>query len=294
MSSRQISVGLLTTLLSVSCGIDQGPATAFVGATIIDGTGAAPIETGVILVRAGRIEAVGPAGSIDLPNDGERVDVSGKTIIPGLINTHGHIAMTLLRGIADDLEPGYYLPSTQASWRSRVIVARVSVETGAAVAAMRQAVAEIDPDLAVYQVQTMAERLADAAAQPRFNTVMFGIFAVVALMLAMVGVYGVTSYGVSQRVHELGVRIALGAGGTTITWLVVGRALALVGIGVGVGLAVAVGATRFIEGMLFEVRPFDVATFATVAIGLAAVAAVAAYVPARRAARLDPVTALRE
>ena len=224
---------------------------------------------------------------------GQAIDVgSGNANCPCMIiGVAGDVKQ---RGIADDLEPGYYLPSTQASWRSRVIVARVSVETGAAVAAMRQAVAEIDPDLAVYQVQTMAERLADAAAQPRFNTVMFGIFAVVALMLAMVGVYGVTSYGVSQRVHELGVRIALGAGGTTITWLVVGRALALVGIGVGVGLAVAVGATRFIEGMLFEVRPFDVATFATVAIGLAAVAAVAAYVPARRAARLDPVTALRE
>ena len=140
----------------------------------------------------------------------------------------------------------------------------------------------------------MTERLANAVAQPRFNTVMFGVFAVVALALAMVGVYGVTSYGVSQRVHELGVRIALGAGSTSITWLVVGRALALAGIGVGVGLVVAVGATRFIESMLFEVSSFDLATFATVAIGLAAVAAVAAYVPARRAARLDPVTALRE
>ncbi len=198
------------------------------------------------------------------------------------------------QGIADDLEPGYYLPSTQASWRSRVIVARASVDAGAAIAVMRQAVAAIDPDLAVYQVHTMTERLADAVAQPRFNTVMFGIFAVVALVLAMVGVYGVTSYGVSQRVHELGVRIALGAGGTTITWLVVGRALALAGIGIGVGLAVAVGATRFMESMLFEVSPFDVVTFGTVAIGLAAVAALAAYVPARRAARLDPVTALRE
>ncbi len=198
------------------------------------------------------------------------------------------------QGIADDLQPGYYLPASQASWRSRVIVARTSVDAGGAIAAMREAVAEIDPDLAVYQVQTMTERLADAVAQPRFNTVMFGIFALVALVLAMVGVYGVTSYGVSQRVHELGVRIALGAGSTTITWLVVGRALALAGIGVGVGLAVAVGATRFIGSMLFEVSPFDVATFGTVAIGLAAVAALAAYLPARRAAKLDPVTALRD
>ncbi len=198
------------------------------------------------------------------------------------------------QGIADDLQPGYYLPASQASWRSRVIVARASVDAGAAIAAMREAVAEIDPDLAVYQVQTMTERLADAVAQPRFNTVMFGIFALVALVLAMVGVYGVTSYGVSQRVHELGVRIALGAGSTTITWLVVGRALALAGMGVGVGLAVAVGATRFIGSMLFEVSPFDVATFGTVAIGLAAVAALAAYLPARRAAKLDPVTVLRE
>ncbi len=121
MSSRQISVGLLTTLLSVSCGIDQGPATAFVGATIIDGTGAAPIENGVILVRAGRIEAVGPAGSIDLPNDGERVDVSGKTIIPGLINTHGHI------GDVVGLQTGQY--SEENVLRQLALNARYGVTT---------------------------------------------------------------------------------------------------------------------------------------------------------------------
>ena len=227
-------------------------------------------------------------------------DPIGRSITVGSGNTNcpceiiGIARDVKQQGIADDLQSGYYLPSTQAFWRSRVIVARASVDATAAIAAMRQAVAAVDPGLAVYQVQTMTERLANAVAQPRFNTVMFGVFAVVALALAMVGVYGVTSYGVSQRVHELGVRIALGAGSTSITWLVVGRALALAGIGVGVGLVVAVGATRFIESMLFEVSSFDLATFATVAIGLAAVAAVAAYVPARRAARLDPVTALRE
>lgn len=227
-------------------------------------------------------------------------DPIGRSITVGSGNTNcpceiiGITRDVKQQGIADDLQPGYYLPSTQANWRSRVIVARASVDPAAAIAAMRQAVAEIDPDLAVYQVQTMTERLADAVAQPRFNTVMFGTFAVVALVLVMVGVYGVTSYGVSQRVHELGVRMALGAGGTTIMWLVVGRALALAGIGVGVGLAVAVGATRFIESMLFEVSPFDFVTFGAVAIGLAAVAVLAAYVPARRAARLDPMTALRE
>ncbi len=90
MSPRLITFGLFTALLSVGCGADQG-VTAFVGARIVDGTGAAPIENGVILVRAGRIVAVGPAGSIDLPADGLQIDVSGKTIIPGLINTHGHV-----------------------------------------------------------------------------------------------------------------------------------------------------------------------------------------------------------
>ena len=90
MSPRLITFGLFTALLSVGCGADQG-ITAFVGARIVDGTGAAPIENGVILVRAGRIVAVGPAGSIDLPADGLQIDVSGKTIIPGLINTHGHV-----------------------------------------------------------------------------------------------------------------------------------------------------------------------------------------------------------
>ena len=121
MSSRLITFGLFTAMLSVGCGADQGQVTAFVGARIIDGTGAPPIENGVILVRAGRIEAIGPAGSIDLPNDSQRIDVSGKTIIPGLINTHGHV------GDVVGLQTGQY--SEENVLRQLALNARYGVTT---------------------------------------------------------------------------------------------------------------------------------------------------------------------
>ena len=196
-------------------------------------------------------------------------------------------------GLADEPLQGYYLPAGQATWRSRVLVARTTVEPSMAMAAMREAVGSVDSDLAGYNVQTMEERLAEAVALPRFNTVMLGIFAAVALTLAMVGVFGVMSYNVSQRMHEIGVRLALGADHGRITRLVVGRALALAGMGVAIGMAVASGTTRFISGMLFGVDPGDPFTFGIVALLLAAVAGVAAYIPARRAAKVDPMMALR-
>ena len=196
-------------------------------------------------------------------------------------------------GLTDEPVQGYYLPASQAVWQSRVLVARTTAETSVAMAALREAVASVDPDLAGYNAETMEERLADAVAQPRFNTVMLGVFAAVALSLAMVGVFGVMSYNVNQRVHEIGVRVALGAGDGRVVRLVVGRALALAAIGVTIGLVVAGATTRFLSGMLFGVEPGDPLTFGLVALLLTAVAALAAYVPARRAARVDPVAALR-
>jgi putative ABC transport system permease protein len=196
-------------------------------------------------------------------------------------------------GLADETTPGYYLPQLQSIWRTQSLVARTSLPASTAIRALRAAVRQVDPGLAVYQVQTLEERLADAVATPRFNSVMLALFAAVALILAVVGIYGVESYNVSQRVRELGVRAALGADGTMIGRLVVGHALATGGAGVAIGLATAVWATRLLETMLFAVRPLDAGTFAGVAILLVGVTAPAAYIPARRAARVDPMTALR-
>ncbi len=195
--------------------------------------------------------------------------------------------------LASENEAGYYLPASQATWRGRTVVARTTLETYAAIAAMRSAVLSVDPSLAVYDVQTLEERLADVVAEPRFNTILLGIFAAVAMVLAMVGIYGVMSYNVSQRTQELGVRVALGADAGKIMLLVVSRGLALAGVGVAIGLAGAYGTTRFLSGMLFGVDPLDPATFGVVVGLILAVAALAAYLPARRAAHVDPVTALR-
>ena len=135
--------------------------------------------------------------------------------------------------------------------------------------------------------------MGDAVAQPRFNMVMLGIFAAVAVVLAMVGIYGVMSYNVSQRTKEFGVRVAMGANATRITWLVVGQALLLAGVGVTLGVGGAYGTTRFLSSMLFGVDPLDTATFGGVIVLIFGVAGLASYLPARRAARIDPVTALR-
>jgi len=196
-------------------------------------------------------------------------------------------------GLEDETSPGYYLPQLQSIWRTRSLVARTNLPASAAISALRTAVHQVDPDLAVYQVQTLDQRMAEAIATPRFNSVMLSLFAAVALLLAVVGIYGVESYNVSQRVRELGIRAALGANATSISRLVVGHALALSTVGVAIGLLTAVFATRLLAGMLFAIDPLDTPTFAGVAVLLVAVAALASYVPARRAARVDPVIALR-
>ena len=223
---------------------------------------------------------------------GQSLDIkSGDAACP--CEVIGVVADVKQGDLTSENQPGYYLPASQATWRGRTVVARTTLEASTAIAVMREAVSSIDPNLAVYDVQTLEQRLADVVAEPRFNTILLGIFAAVAMVLAMVGIYGVMSYNVSQRTQELGVRVALGADAGKIMLLVVGRGLALAGVGVAIGLAGAYGTTRFLSGMLFGVDPLDPATFGMVVGLILAVAALAAYLPARRAAHVDPVTALR-
>jgi putative ABC transport system permease protein len=122
---------------------------------------------------------------------------------------------------------------------------------------------------------------------------MFGAFATIALVLAAVGVYGVISYAVSQRTQEIGVRVALGAQRGDVLRLIVGHGLLLGGVGIGIGLGAALGVTRFLRTMLFGVSPFDPVSFVGVSVMLAGIAVLASYIPARRAAKVDPVEALR-
>jgi putative ABC transport system permease protein len=159
--------------------------------------------------------------------------------------------------------------------------------------AVQQEVLRVDPDLPVAKVVPMDRVIAKSIAGQNFNMILLGVFGGVALLLAAIGIYGVMSYTVQQRTHEMGIRIALGAGRRQLLRLVVGQGLLLAGIGVTVGLAASFGVTRVMSSLLYGVKATDLATFATVAVVLSAVAALACYIPAHRATRVDPIVALR-
>jgi putative ABC transport system permease protein len=172
-------------------------------------------------------------------------------------------------------------------------ILRTTSDPLALVAAVRQQVRELEADSRLAQVMTMEQLLADSYAPRRFQTWLFGIFAAVALALAAVGVYGVISYSVSRRTHEIGIRMALGAQAWDVLLLVVRQGMTLALIGVAVGVAAAYGLTRLMTSLLFNVRATDPATFAVISLLLMGIAFLAAYLPARRATKVDPLVALR-
>jgi putative ABC transport system permease protein len=151
----------------------------------------------------------------------------------------------------------------------------------------------MDPELPVFSVKTMDEYISATVAAPRFNTTLLVIFASVALILTVVGLYGVMSYSVAQRTNEIGIRMALGAQTRDVLQLIVSQGFKLVLLGLAIGLVGAVALTRVIASLLFGVTAKDPLTFAAVTVLLAFVAFVACYIPARRATRLDPLKALR-
>jgi putative ABC transport system permease protein len=186
-----------------------------------------------------------------------------------------------------------YVPIRQFPQIFSYVVLRTTGDPLAVVTAARRAVMDIDPNQAVYRVETMGEKLARATAWRRFYTLLLGAFAAVSLVLAIVGVYGVMAYSVAQRTREIGIRMALGARRQGVVGLVLRQALTLTLIGAGLGLAVSLGLTRAVSGLLYGVAATDLATFTGACLVLAAFAALAGYLPARRASRIDPVTALR-
>jgi putative ABC transport system permease protein len=159
--------------------------------------------------------------------------------------------------------------------------------------AVVRAVHEIDKDLPVDEVNTLPEILAREASPRRFNAMLFSVFAALALVLAATGVYGVLSYSVSQRTHEVGIRMALGAGQRDVLRLFMGQGMRLVLLGLIIGLGGAFALTRLMSSLLFGVSTSDKTTFAVVALVLMGVGVLACYLPARRATRVDPLVALR-
>ena len=203
-------------------------------------------------------------------------------------------------GLESETRPELYLPFAQyPDWavslagRAMSFAVRSSADDGAVVRGVRQEVTALDRDVPLSQVQPLAELVDESVAQPRFRTFLLAAFAVLAVSLAAVGIYGVIAYAVAQRTREIGVRVALGAGRAQVLRLVVGEGLRLAGLGLAVGLVASLAATRVLRGLLYGTSPTDPATFAGVSLLVLTVAFVAAYLPARRAARVDPMVALR-
>jgi putative ABC transport system permease protein len=188
--------------------------------------------------------------------------------------------------------PVYYTPHT-LSGKQWQIIARTTVSPTAIVPAIERIVRSVDADAPITRVETLDQIITESSAQPRFQTVLLGSFGVLGLLLAMMGIYGVISYSVVQRTHEIGVRMALGAGRGNVLRMVLGEGLLLASIGITIGVAGALALTRFLRSMLFEVSPNDPATFIGVALLLLFVALAATYIPARRAMHVDPMIALR-
>ena len=191
------------------------------------------------------------------------------------------------------VEPEYYLPHAQDPWNAMVMVARTSVEPASLAAALRQQVWTIDKDQPVFDVKTMYEVRSASVALYSFSSVMLAIFAVVALLLASIGIYGVMAFAVTQRTQEIGIRMALGARARDVLKLVVRHGMKLALIGIAVGLVASVALTRFMKGLLFGVEATDLLTFSVVSVCLLLAAFVACYLPARRATKVDPLVALR-
>jgi putative ABC transport system permease protein len=196
-------------------------------------------------------------------------------------------------GLDGKIEQAVYLSYRQAPRSGMSLVVRGTVDPLSLAPALRNAVREIDPGLAVYEVITMDERLSDSVAARRFNLLLLGGFAALALLLAGVGVYGVISYIVTQRTHEIGIRMALGARSADVARLFIRQGMTLVLLGVGIGLVGSFALTRVMSSLLFNIDATDPLTFVGVALLLSAIALFACYLPARRGARIDPLVALR-
>ena len=226
------------------------------------------------------------------------VDPIGRTIIPkwrperprqivGVVSDFKH------RGLARDAAPEIYVPYTQQTWSSMALVVRTNAETEKVQVPVQKAIWEVDQSAPISLIVTMKQILGDQLSHSRFTTLLLGIFSALALVMATVGIYGVISYGVSRRTHEIGIRMALGSQRLDVLRMVIWQGMRLTLAGVVLGLAAALALTRVIQSLLFEVSSTDPATFGALALLLVGVAFIACYIPARRATKVDPLTALR-
>jgi|HubBroStandDraft_4_1064222.scaffolds.fasta_scaffold07212_5 predicted permease len=221
-------------------------------------------------------------------------DLIGKSVLPEAMVV-GIVANTRRDSIREDPGPQVYVPYGQQAFASflATFVIRANNDALSLIPAVRSAVWSVDSDQPLIQIRTMQRVMDESIWRQHFSVTLLFILAAVALLLSIVGLYGVISYSVSQRTHEIGIRVALGAARQDILKVVIGQGFVWILFGVIVGLAGAFALTRFLTSMLFDVRPTEPVIFAAVAALLTVVAAAACYVPARRAMRVDPIVALR-
>jgi putative ABC transport system permease protein len=197
-------------------------------------------------------------------------------------------------GLTQPVRPEIFTPvRQQTAWNQLFMLIRTDGSPAALMPAARQAISSLDAEQPAYLIQTLDDATAASTFQQRIAALLVGIFAGVAVLLAAIGIYGVMSYAVSARTQEMGVRLALGAQRGDVLWLVLGQVLRLSAVGLTLGIAILLIAGRLLERLLFEVRASDPLTIGLVTLVLATVAVVAAWAPASRASRVDPIQALR-
>jgi len=191
------------------------------------------------------------------------------------------------------IRPEIYFSSLQRTRNTQMIVFRSAGDPAAVMSAIRREVQALDPQLPLFRVTTLRTALSNTLQQPRFQATLLGGFAAIALLLASIGIYGVTSHAVSQRTQEVGIRMAMGAQRSTVRALMLRQHVTPALAGVAIGLAGAFGLSRFLASLLYGIRAVDPLTYAAVTLALIAVAVAACWIPASRAMRVDPLVALR-
>jgi len=206
----------------------------------------------------------------------------------------GVIADMRQTSLADGPDMESYMPHTQSADATMALVVRTTMDPLRLAPSLRAALRELDKELPVSDISALTDSISHSTRSQRFTVLLLGAFALLALLLAAVGIYGIISYSVMCRTHEIGVRMALGAERGRITGMMVGRAVLLGGVGVAIGVGGSLALTRLLRSMLYGVSPTDPAVFGGASLFMLAVATLAGYVPARRAARVDPIDALRQ
>jgi predicted permease len=224
---------------------------------------------------------------------GQRIKIGGFNTDAPWLTVVGVTQDVKQGGLDRQPRPEFFRPYNQAAWPVMTVVVRTASNPGAFINPIKQALAKFEPDRAASGFRTMDEVLYDSVGSRRFPMMLLVAFSLVALTLAAVGISGVVAFSVSQRTREIGIRMALGARKADVIRLMLNRSMAAALIGVGVGLAASLALTRFLTGLLFEVKPMDPLVLGSVTLLLAGVAFIACYLPARRATRIDPLVALR-